>query len=408
MDRMTPLELEAPKVYFTETDPLLLTPINSLELSEKLKILCILNETVVIAATHLLESQMVRKVFLEKGITNLMPLLNEGIIVPALRDECDSFKELVRIKQENPQSERFYDKYENEIGSLLDDNTLKVVKWNAPVTSEEFKESLIKIIDSSNFRKKLAVNKESVDALIEHLTVGGSLSRSIVEQAIKLLPEGKRRDRVRNLVNLSYYLSGAYAVQCDPVVHHNDLYGLWDKFQIAPKIPSNQYTSFYNDIELFKRFLKDFAVDESVLIRLDADTILEIRNESITKSFRRAYVTVISEAAKGRLSNESVDRYNEMKDSLLRLMDEAASQNMTRRQIQTRKASKIIKTASVSSLITGIASFVPLPEVSLPAGLIGLALWFVDPLVGKFYKSRKSEFAIFADTIREYSLRQPI
>jgi len=411
MDKATPFELESPKVYFTETDPLLLTPISPLELTEKLKLLCILNETVVIAASHMLESDTVRKVFFEEGIANLMPLLHEGVIVPALRDECDSFKELVRVKRENSQAEIFRDRYTTEIGSSLDDNIPKVVKWSAPTTSEELRESVVQIIDSPNFRRKLAVKKEIVDALIKQLATGDSFSRAIVEQAIKLLPEGKRRARVRNIVNISYYLSGAYAVQCDPVVHNNDLYGFGDKFQIAPnQIPSNQNASrlYYNEIEIFKRFLKDFAVDEAVLKRLDAKTILEIRNERITRQFRRAYSTVISEAAKGKLSNEAVNRCNETKDSLIQLIDEAASQNMTRRQIQIRRKSKIIKTASISSFITSIASLIPLPELSLPAGLMGVALWFVDPLVGKFYKSRKSEFAVFADTIRQYSLQQPI
>lgn len=405
MEKANPSKLKTPKVYFTETDPLLLTPIDSLELSEKLKLLCILNENVVIAASHMLESHTLRDLLFEKGSTNLLPLLQEGVILPALRDECDNIKELVKIKQKNPQPEIFRDRYTIEKGSFLDDNTSKVVKWSAPATSEEFRESVITVINTPNFRQKLAVKREVVDNLIKQLAEAPSFGRSIVDKAVKILPQGKRRNRVKNIVNISYYLSGAHAVQCDPVIHSNDLYGFYDKFQIASShIPKDEYASFYNETELFKQYLKDFSVDESVLSRLDANTILAIRKESITEKFRQAYSTVISKATKDRLNDESVDKYNEMKDSLLQLIDEVTSQKITQRQKKIRRTSKIIKTASISSFVTSILSLT-IPQVAIPAGLIGFGLYFVDPLVNRFYKSRKSEFALFADTIREHSLR---
>lgn len=408
MERVSPSRLKSPKVYFTETDPLLLTFVSPHELSEKLKLLCILNDNVVIAASHLLESDMLLELLFVQGNANLLPLFQKGIILPALRDECESFAELVKIKRNSPEPEVLRNKYTLEKGSMLDDNVSRFVEWSAPATSEEFRESAIQVINSPSFRKKLAVRKEIVDELIIRLSKGTPFSRHIVEEAIKVLPEGKRRERVRNSINVSYYLSGAHAVQCPPVVCSNELYGFHDKFQIAySRTQDHLNIVSYNQLDLFKQYLKDFAVDESALDGLDADAILQIRDERITAKFREAYSDVISRAMKGESDNVATDRYYETKDSLLKLIDDVAKEKMSRRQIQMRRTRRVIRTASISSLITSLLSLlsVAASALTVPTSVAGFALWFVDPLVAKFYKNRGSEFALFADRIREHSLQ---
>lgn len=93
---LNPKSLPEPKVYFTDCDFVVqsLFGITQSELTTKLKILSLLNEKIVIATSHVLESNLAFET-----LTSEKLLLQQGILVPALRSEFREFNEYAKRRR---------------------------------------------------------------------------------------------------------------------------------------------------------------------------------------------------------------------------------------------------------------------------------------------------------------------
>lgn len=92
MKTVDPSALRDTKVYFIEADrnAQRRARLNRQALEEKLRLLCLLNERVVIGASHIFESDSTYRTLLNNRL-----LLERGLIVPTLWDTCRDFKDFL-------------------------------------------------------------------------------------------------------------------------------------------------------------------------------------------------------------------------------------------------------------------------------------------------------------------------
>ncbi len=141
MKIVSPSAIKGSKVYFTGTDRAAQRRVRLSQrtLEEKIKLLCILNDHVVIATSHIFESPLTYRVILKNRL-----LLESGIILPALRDTCRDFQDFKEQKQVEQAKGKYYGKQSWEITHFLQSITDTVVSWRLQITREDFKASLLR------------------------------------------------------------------------------------------------------------------------------------------------------------------------------------------------------------------------------------------------------------------------
>jgi hypothetical protein len=223
----SPDHLSTNRVYFTEFDRVTFSNVAWSEddvkeivrgLERKIKLLSLTKGHVVIATSHLLESELARELFLPYPA-----LISEQIIVPALRNDYSSCTDLLEAKlqsDEKNERELYMGVEQQEMAQLIDESAM-TVRWNPGETSGWFKRRLIS--DLRDINSLLSVHLRS-----KGLTVPEIFCREVEE--IPILNRGQIykstlrhgnlafREIVNAYADFLYYLSGAKAVQSEGVL----------------------------------------------------------------------------------------------------------------------------------------------------------------------------------------------
>ncbi|MFA4948283.1 MAG: hypothetical protein WC674_07230 [Candidatus Krumholzibacteriia bacterium] len=232
MEKVAPDSLTASRVYFTAFDRVTYSQVAwtsedvsqiKRNLERQLKLLTLTKGHIVIAASHLLESELAREV-----IGPYPELFAKRIVVPALRSEfpnCAAFLQ-AKLSSSSPGEARLYSGDEqNAMAQLMDENAL-VVEWNVGATSKWFKDRLLADIQREDSllglilkRKGLVVPREMY-ARLEEVPL---LSRGFVYQLAKDVGELEFREVMCTYADFLYYLSGARAVQSEGILPQENI-----------------------------------------------------------------------------------------------------------------------------------------------------------------------------------------
>lgn len=232
MDDLQLSELTTNRVYFTELDRITYsqvawTPSDVDEikrtLGRKLKLLALTKGHVVIAASHLLESELARELILPNP-----ELLLERIIVPALRSDyasCGAFLDAKRDSDSPGEKQLYHGDEQREMAQLVDSSSL-VVRWDPSETSGWFKKRLLS--DIRNERSLVSVRLQekglTVPSSLEaELESAPTLSRGLVYQATKHCNNLALQEIIGGYADFLYYLSGAKAVQSEGILPQENL-----------------------------------------------------------------------------------------------------------------------------------------------------------------------------------------
>ncbi|HOX41587.1 MAG TPA: hypothetical protein PK263_05355 [bacterium] len=232
MDDLLPEKLTTNRVYFTELDRITYsqvawTPSDVDEikraLSRKLKLLAITKGHILIAASHLLESELARELILPYP-----ELFSERIIVPALRSDFTSCGDFLDAKKasDSPGEQQLYQGDEQRDMAQLIDSTALVVRWNSSDTSGWFKNRLLSDIRnqgslvSARLQERGLILPSKLEAEIESAPI---LSRGVVYQATKRCNNLALQEIVGGYADFIYYLSGARAVHSEGVLPQENL-----------------------------------------------------------------------------------------------------------------------------------------------------------------------------------------
>jgi hypothetical protein len=232
MDQTKPDQLSPHRVYFTEFDRVTYsqvawTPEDVEEikqnLTRKLKLLTLTKGHVVIAASHLLESELAREIILPYP-----ELISEQVIVPALREDYASCQSFLDAKQESdsPREATLYrGGQQREVAQLIDSAGL-IVRWSPSQTSDWFKNRLLADLRSENslvtchlHRKGLHV-PEAIFVELDHLS---SFSRGMIYKVTQQHDNLMLREIINGYADFLYYLSGARAVHSEGVLPQENI-----------------------------------------------------------------------------------------------------------------------------------------------------------------------------------------
>lgn len=408
---LKPTDLPGPKAYFVDCDSIAQENfgITSLELSQKIKILCLLNEKVVVATSHVLESY-----FTALTLYEAKKLLSEGIIVPALRSESRNFRDYVDLRREELVkaiigSKDISKKYEDKAQKILDtkvdfleENTRNVVSWDMPQTAEEFKRGLLNdLIDSSSLLHK-HLGQAMTKRLVTEIEKQPILSRGEIQEIASSFPASKRRFFM-NYVNIHYYLAGSQAVKSDLATEYGNIKYLREKSKrsfipdpkLRSKLPKNKQW------KVFEAFMKALEMPSDDLLRLSDEKILDIRKDRVTPRFRAKFSKVLSEVREGKYhetqeyvqSEEFVGTKEEFLETINNELDKEVKHD--RHFYEFRKVMKIFSyTLPVISLLGFVFPvLIPLTATAtVPITIYKVA----DPFIGKLWDSMGNvEFIVF-------------
>lgn len=397
---LKPGEITKPSVYFADCDLSAQERLGiiSFELTQKFKALALLNESVVIATSHIFESSLTISSLFE-----LKELLQSGIIIPALRSECKSFEDFLKIRRDEiiktifatrkvpkKYKRRMEDVLETKL-NFLEENTRYVVSWKMPSTAREFKESLLNDLKNPNssLRKQLNLDKIIVNDLIRKIECQDYLSRNRVHEIISSLKPSKRR-RLYDHINIHYYMAGSHAVNSDLASDYGVIRNLRNRakevFTFNPRLISK--VPKYMRFDIFKEFMQVLQIPIENLFELPPSAVIKIRKERITKKFRDKFNHIVEKVRVGEYDEIkdyiSNDEISEIKREIREALEVAIDKEVKRDKhfYMIRKIMRAISYPCSALSLLGFFFPVPFPQI---VGLPMTVYSVVDPFIEKLW-----------------------
>ena len=286
MIRIKPHSFSGPRAYFTAFDYRIVSRTEDLTTLEKnverrLKILLLFKTNIVCAASHLTSDFAIR--FFKKNEF----LLEDGCLIPALREDKSTFEDLFNKKN---------DPLKKEKSNFLNSKIQKVVDWQLDENSMWFRNRFIEELESSNslLRKSLMdISEIELNYIIKELKSTEILSRQLIEDVANKYSK-KNKLILLNFRELLYHISGARVVKCEshlPQENYID-YDLVDYSQQRTRL-SEETILWKLFIELaFESFQKEILPIEVIDI-LSFKDILEIRKPLTEKGFQNEYDSLV-------------------------------------------------------------------------------------------------------------------
>jgi len=408
---LNPIELAEPRAYFTDCDSVVqsLFGITKPELITKLKVLSLLNEKVVVATSHILQSNLAFE-----ALTAERLLLREGILVPALSSQFKEFDEYIKKRRKrlrrfvigseatSPRLIKRADRLLDVKNAFLAENVKEVVAWEVTTTAEEFKAGLLNDLKSptSLLNKCINLPENVLDTVISQIMSVQHLSRTDIERIVAPLPLEKRL-LVLNSANLHYFLAGSHAHKSDMVTHYNTIDFIKDKANRSFVLKKSHHPN-YCPKEAFEAFLDAFDMPQDSIQRLTDEQIVEIRKDAITRKFREKYRKTLSLVREGRALEAKEFKeaeYLPAKTEIKQVIENEVEKEAGRDKLvyQVRRG---LKKASYVSAIVTVTGFV-FPPLIPQVATLPIALYeVVDPFISKLWDSIGNvEFIVFASKI---------
>jgi len=410
---LNPIDLPEPKVFFTDCDSVVqsLFGIAKSELITKLKILSLLNNKVVIAASHVLESNLTYETLIDEKL-----LLQEGVFVPALRSEFREFREYVKKRRKGlrrfvighrPLSSKLMKKADHQLDAksdFLTENAREVVTWEHTPTAEEFKAGLVNDLKNptSLLNRSLNLSDEVLLRLVSKIMPVEKPSRMDIERIVASLPS-RERLLILNSSNLHYFLAGSHAVKSDLVAHYDSIGFIKDKAERSFVLRKCHQLDFGHR-ETFDAFLDALDIPQDCIKRLTDEQILGIRRDSITRKFREKYRKTLSLVRKGENSQAkefTQTEYLPIKTEMKQAIENEVEKEIRRDELAYQVRKGFRKASYVSAIVSVLGFVFPLPipqTATLPMALYEV----IDPFISKLWDSMGNvEFLVFATKIGE-------
>lgn len=311
------------RVYFTEFDRVTYSQVAwttedveniKLSLERKLKLLALIKGHVVIAASHLIESELAHEIFL------LHPrLFSDGLIIPALRSEFASFKEFAESKiAEGKEADLYRGGSRLEMIQMIDETARWVIPWNVKTTSSYFKQRLIQDLEDRQSIIRLATPKDFLGWLkiIEEVQKAPILSRGEVYRIARASGHKQLWEILCIWANFVYYLSGAVAVRSEGVLPQENLldFSLSDLAGGRTRLSEIQ-VFFKIFVDLVKQATQThFPTD--ILDALSIEDALDLHEIAISSSFIDKYNLIMERTKEGLIIHDA--------ERLVLLMEELA------------------------------------------------------------------------------------
>ncbi len=384
MKRLAPDEIQMSRVYFTEFDRVTYSQVAwtaddvegiKLSLERKLKLLALVKGHVVIAASHLIESELAHEILLPHP-----RLFSDGLIIPALRSEFGSLREFADSKiAEGKEADLYKGGPRLEMVQVVDESSRWITPWDVRATSGWFKERLLRDIEDRQSILRLAAPNDYFDwpKVTGELQNLSSISRGEVYRIAKATGHKQLWGILSNWADFIYYLSGAVAVQSEGVLPQENLldFSLTD-LAGGRTCLSEMQVFFKLFVDLVKQATHShFPVD--VLDALTIEDALDLHEVAVSGRFIDKYNLILERTKEGLAIHDPerlvllMEELAQFETELQREYDNEIQSELPlyRKEKQTREAHEML--SATASLIV---PFYDLPKTANELIASGLRL----------------------------------
>ena len=225
-------QLSPHRVYFTEFDRVTYSQVAwtpsdvekiKRDLNRKLKLLILTKGHVVIAASHLLESELAREVILPYP-----ELISNQIVIPALREDfssCEAFLNSKKDSAPSGEAELYEGSQQHEVAQIID-SAGRTVSWSPSQTSRWFQNRLISDLKDENSLISCHLHNKGLsvpEKIFSELDSTSLFSRGLVYKATQQYDNLTLRETINIYADFLYYLSGARAVNSEGVLPQDNI-----------------------------------------------------------------------------------------------------------------------------------------------------------------------------------------
>ncbi len=308
MKYIDPENLNTPRAYFTEFDRITYSQVAwtdkdveeiKLNLERKVKLLGCIKGMVIIATSHLFESELAQEFIKSNPI-----VLEEGIVLPALISQYKDFSTFLSHKREKSKEQKMYLGHDkDEINTLLSNSVDEVVKWDVEATSNWFKQRLLQ--DLEDERSVLRFNLSDVPMALISETASRicELETPTRGEIYKIAKNSGNKSlwvRLTDYADFVYYLSGARAVNSEGVLPQENFIDFSIADLARGKTKLSDYEIFYRIfISIVKEKTQKYFPLE-ILDTLTFDDIVELRKTLLHSGFVEKY-NALMEKTKQRI-----------------------------------------------------------------------------------------------------------
>jgi len=289
--KIYPIDLKGPRSYFTDLDPK--DEVDNLDLIKmKLKIQLLTKKKIVIAASSLFHDVGYKLISQDTG---LIESIEQGIIVPAIRNEFESPDEFFDSKKEgfSANSARFFCEYATHS-----------VPWDLDENTNWFKSTFFEHLKNPNsiIRKKIIFEEsrltEFIDSLENEIDNNNDdvrfLRRDRIEHFSNIF-DIKTSEYITNYSNLLYRLSGARVVRSEGHFPQSNLTKLGINKNDQKLSDENIFWDIY--IESVISYINSASsISQERLNKLSFKEILKIREKLFNIKFEEKYDELIKKA----------------------------------------------------------------------------------------------------------------
>lgn len=323
-------------------------------LERKLKFIILIKGHVVIAASHLLESELAHEVLLPHP-----RLFTEGIVVPALRSEFLTIEQFLDAKLAEAQGASEYSGAEKrDIAKMLDETVSLAAQWEVAKTSSWFQQRMVADLkdEGSLLRSCLRQNRTIVPpGIAERIAAVPRLSRNDVYQIAKSTQDKRLWEVFSNYADFIYYLSGAKAVDSEGVLPQENLMD----FSLSDMAGGKTHLT---DMEVFFKMFVDIVktaththIPVEVLDALSVEEALDLHHVAVNEDFTEKY-NRIQEKTKEGLALRDPERLVMLMQELEQYENDLHTQYQRAIDAELPGYLRDSKVSSVAKLLNAVAS----------------------------------------------------
>jgi hypothetical protein len=267
-------------------------------LERQLKFIILIKGHVVIAASHLLESELAHEILLPHP-----RLFTESIVVPALRSEFQSFEQFLDAKLAEVRGASEYDgAKKRDVAKMLDQMVSLAARWEVDKTSSWFQQRMVADLkdESSLLRSCLRQNRVIASPdLAKQIAAVPRLGRNDVYRIAKSTQDKGLWELLANYADFIYYLSGAKAVDSEGVLPQENLMD----FSLSDMAGGKTHLS---DMEVFFKMFVDIVKAAThahfpieVLDVLCVEDVLDLHHVAVNEDFTEKYNMIQAKTKEG-------------------------------------------------------------------------------------------------------------
>jgi len=335
-----------------------------MSLARQLKFIIMIKGHVVVAASHLLESELAQEI-----LCSHPRLFSEGIVVPALRSEFQTFEQFLDTKlSEANDAMEYSGAKKKDTAKMLDETVALAVRWEVSQASRWFQKRMIADIEDGHSLLRSCLRQNRIitpSGISEKIAAVPRLGRNDVYQIAKGTGDKGFWNICGNYTDFIYYLSGARAVDSEGVLPQENLMD----FSLSDMIGGKTNLS---DMEVFFKMFVDivksaththFPVD--LLDAMDIEDALDLHHIAVNQDFIAKY-NRIQEITKEGLALQDPERLVLLMEELEQYEMDLHSQYQRAIDAELPRYYRDSKRSAVGKLLNAIASLL-IPWYGAPA-----------------------------------------